>query len=84
MKNIAIYRLKPGSSPASKERELISANFNLIAAGKQKDVMLQPYDIVVIDKAKQSIGRIIADVAFNAGKTLATGFANATPYRVIY
>lgn len=84
IKNISIYRLKPGSGPGSKDRDLISANLKLISEGKQKDIMLQPYDIVVVDKAKQSIGRIIAEVAFNAGKTLATGFANAAPYRVIY
>ena len=84
IKNIAIYRLKPGAGPESQNRDLISANLKLIRDGKQKDVMLQPYDLVVIDKAKKSIGLMIAEVALNAGKTLATGFANATPYRVIY
>ena len=84
IKNIAIYRLKSGSNPASKDRELISANLNLISEGKQKDIMLQPYDIVVVDKAKKSIGRIIADVALNASKTVVSGFANAAPIKVIY
>lgn len=84
IKNIAIYRLKPGASPDSQSRELISANLQLIRTGKQTDVMLQPYDVVVVDKAKDSIGKILLDVATNAGKTLVGGFANATPYRVIY
>ncbi len=83
-KSISIYRLKSGSSPTSKERDLISANLKNIREGKQNDIMLQPYDIVVVAKAKKSIGEIIADVAFSAGKTLVGGFANATPYRVIY
>lgn len=82
--NIAIYRLKPGSSPDSQNRDLISANLKLIRVGKEKDIMLQPYDLVIVDKAKKSIGEIFLDVATNAGKTLVGGFANATPYRVIY
>ncbi|MBK8465744.1 MAG: SLBB domain-containing protein [Chloracidobacterium sp.] len=84
IKNIAIYRLKPGAGPESQNRDLISANLKLIREGKQTDVMLQPYDVVVVDKAKDSIGKILLDVATNAGKTLVGGFANATPYRVIY
>lgn len=84
IKNIAIYRLKPGAGPESQNRDLISANLKLIRQGKQKDVMLQPYDLVVVDKARKSVGEIIADVAMNAGRTLVGGFANATPYRVIY
>lgn len=84
IKNIAIYRLKPGSSPESQDRDLISANLKLIRSGKQKDIMLQPYDLIVIDKAKKPIGAIIAEVALNAGKTLVSGVANATPYRIIY
>jgi polysaccharide export outer membrane protein len=84
IKRIEIYRLKAGSGPTSKDRDLIAANIKLIREGKQKDIMLQPYDIVLVGKAKKSVGLMIAEVALNAGKTLATGFANATPYRVIY
>jgi len=82
--NIAIYRLKSGSNPASRDRELISANFKLIREGKQKDILLQPYDIVVADKAKKPIGLTIAEFALSAGKAAITAGANAIPYRVIY
>lgn len=84
IKNISIYRLKPGSSPESQDRDLISANLKLIRTGKQKDIMLQPYDLVVVEKAKKPIAAMIAEIALNAGKSVVSGFANATPYRVIY
>ena len=58
-KDIKIYRLKTNS----KDREIISANYNLIREGKQKDLMLEPYDIVEVDKAKKSIAQIFLEVA---------------------
>lgn len=84
IKNIAIYRLKPGSNPESQDRDLIAANLKLIRAGKQKDPMLQPYDLVVVEKAKKSIGVIVAEMALNAARTAAQSFPQALPYRVIY
>lgn len=50
-KDIKIYRLKADS----KDRETLSVNFDEIKKGEQKDVMLQPYDIVEVDKAKPGI-----------------------------
>ena len=54
-KEIKIYRLKENS----KDREVIAVNYDLIKKGEQKDVMLEPYDIVEVDKSKKSIGQII-------------------------
>ena len=84
IKNISIYRLKPASGPTSQERDLISANLKLIRSGKQKDIMLQPYDLVVVDKAKKPIGAIIAEMALNAAKSGTTAFTNVLPYRIVY
>ncbi|HXG86371.1 MAG TPA: SLBB domain-containing protein [Pyrinomonadaceae bacterium] len=58
-KDIKIYRLKANSQ----EREIISVNYDLIRKGEQKDVMLSPYDIVEVDKAKKSIAQTILDIA---------------------
>lgn len=79
-KDIKIYRLKSGS----KDREIISANYDLIREGKQKDIMLEPYDIVEVDKSKKSVGQIILDVVAGAGRTALGGFGNALPTRVLY
>lgn len=79
-KNIRIYRLKANS----KERDVISANYDLIKKGEQKDPMLEPYDIVEVDKARESIAQTILRIAVGAGKTLITSGANSVGYRVIY
>ncbi len=81
---INILRLKPGASAESKDRELIFANLDLIAKGKEKDIMLQPFDIVVVDKAKDPIGLAILNLALNAGKTFAYSTANVIPARIVY
>lgn len=58
-KNITIRRLKANS----KDREVISVNYDLIKKGQQKDVMLEPFDIVEIDKSKKSIPQILLEIA---------------------
>jgi polysaccharide biosynthesis/export protein len=57
-KTVKVYRRKTGSP----QPEVIAVNFDQIKKGLQKDVMLQPYDIVEVDKAKKGIGDILYDV----------------------
>jgi polysaccharide export outer membrane protein len=78
-KDIKIYRLKPNS----KDREIISVNYDMIRKGTQKDVMLEPYDIVEVDKAKKSIGQTILELVAGAGRT-AIGGMGQLPTRVLY
>jgi polysaccharide biosynthesis/export protein len=54
-KNITIRRRKSDSP----EPELIAVNYDQIKKGVQKDVLLQPFDIIVVDKAKKNIGDIL-------------------------
>lgn len=75
-KNIIIHRLKDNS----KDRELIAVNYDLIKKGKEKDVILQPEDIVVVDKDPKSIGQTILEIATGSAR----GFANVLPQRVLY
>ncbi|MEP7147345.1 MAG: SLBB domain-containing protein [Acidobacteriota bacterium] len=79
-KDIKIYRLKSNS----KDREIIKANYDLIRKGEQKDIMLEPYDIVEVDKAKKNIAQTILEIALGAGRTALGGFGNALPTRVLY
>lgn len=79
-KEIKIYRLKSNSS----DREVIAVNYDQIKKGTQKDVMLQPYDIVEVDKTKKSVMQTILDVAVGAAKTGVTGFGAGLPTRVLY
>jgi polysaccharide export outer membrane protein len=80
-KDIKIYRLK---SADSKERDVISANYDLIKSGEQKDVILEPYDIVEVDKAKDSIAQSILKIAIGAGRQAVGSLSGGVGYRVLY
>jgi polysaccharide export outer membrane protein len=79
-KDIKIYRLKANS----KDREVISVNYDLIKKGTQRDVMLEPYDIVEVDKSKKSILQTIGEIALGVGKQIPMGFGTSLPQRVLY
>jgi polysaccharide biosynthesis/export protein len=79
-KDIKIYRLKAGS----KEREIISANYDQIKKGQQKDVMLQPYDIVEVDHTTKSVAQTILEIATGAARTGITAATNGLGTRVLY
>lgn len=74
-KMIKIYRLKPNS----KDRDIISVNFDHVRQNKVKDVMLEPYDIVEVDKAKKGIGEIVLDIVTKGGQNA----LNYLPVRVL-
>jgi polysaccharide export outer membrane protein len=80
-KDIKIYRLK---SAGSKERDIISANYDLIKSGKQKDVPLEPYDIIEVDKSKDSIAQAILKIAVGAGRQAVGSLSGGVGYRVLY
>lgn len=75
-KEIIIRRLKPNS----KEREIIAVNYKAIEKGEQKDIMLEPEDIVIVDKTKKSIGQTILDIAMGSAR----GAANVLPQTILY
>ena len=79
-KDIKIYRLKANS----KDREIITANYDQIKKGAQKDIMLEPYDIVEVDKAKKSIAQTVLELVMGTARTAVGGFGNALPTRVLY
>ncbi len=69
-KNIKITRRKAGSTQA----DVIVANYADIKAGKQADVMLEPFDIVEVDKAPKSFMTYLTEFA--------TGAVNRVPIPV--
>lgn len=79
-KDIKIYRVKGEST----DREIITANYDQIKKGLQKDIMLKPYDIVEVDKTKESIASIILRTALGAAKQSISSGASNIGYRVIY
>lgn len=75
-KNIKIYRQVQGSP----NPEIISVNYDLIKKGEQNDIMLQPYDIVEVDKSKKSIGDFLLGIAMGGARA----FPTALPQRILY
>ncbi len=79
-KDIKIYRLKADS----KEREIIAVNYDLIKKGEQKDIMLEPYDIIEVDKSKKSIGQTILEIVTGAGRAGISSVTQGLSTRVLY
>lgn len=75
-KDVKIYRMKPGSS----KPEIISVNLDQIKKQKQEDVVLQPYDVVEVEKAPKRISDYIRE-SMQLGLNTVT---SALPIRVIY
>lgn len=80
VKDIKIYRLKPNS----KDREVMSVNYDAIKKGEQKDILLEPYDIVEVGKSKKNIAQIALELATGIGTNAATTFGTGLPMRVLY
>ncbi len=78
--SVKVYRLKPDKN----EREVLAADLKLIKAGKEKDIMLEPYDIIEVDKAKKSIAQIVLDIAIGAGKSGISTFGSGGVSRILY
>ena len=79
-KDIKIYRLKPDS----KDRTIVSVNLEAIKKGEQKDVMLEPYDIVEVDKTKDSFLQILLKAVTGAGITGISTIATGGASRILY
>ena len=56
-KNVKVYRRKAGSA----QPEILAVNYDQIKKGQQKDIMLQPFDIVEVDKSKKSFTDVLYD-----------------------
>jgi protein involved in polysaccharide export with SLBB domain len=80
LSDVKVFRLKSGS----KDRETISANFKLIREQKQKDILLEPNDIVAVGRAKDPLGVSILKFIVGAGKTAVSSLSTNAGYRVIY
>lgn len=79
-KDIKIYRLKANS----KDRETISVNYESIKKNQQKDVMLEPYDIIEVDKSKKSIQQIVFETITGVGRQAAASFTGGITNRILY
>jgi polysaccharide biosynthesis/export protein len=75
IKEVKIYRRKQGSP----QPDVLSVNYEAIKKGEQKDVTLQPLDIIEVGKAKKSVFEVMLDIATGAVRS----GANTLPVRVL-
>ncbi|MEO7672693.1 MAG: SLBB domain-containing protein [Pyrinomonadaceae bacterium] len=68
-KNIKIYRRKAGTP----QPEVIAANYDQIKKGRQPDILLEPFDIIEVDKAAKKFTDYLLEFA--------TGIPNRIPLR---
>jgi polysaccharide export outer membrane protein len=78
---ITIHRLKPGSVD---QHEEIIANYQMIKKGQQRDIMLQPYDVVEVGMAKDSFAVAALKMALGAGKAGVSSLGTGIGLRVLY
>ncbi|HVE60152.1 MAG TPA: polysaccharide biosynthesis/export family protein [Pyrinomonadaceae bacterium] len=67
IKDIKVYRRKQGLT----KPEVITVNYEAVKKGTQKDLMLEPFDIVEVGKSKKSVFDIMLDIATGSVRNVA-------------
>jgi len=80
VKDVKVYRLKPNS----KDRDVLTANIDLIKKGTQKDLMLEPYDIVEVNKSKKKVWEIALELVTGTLKTGINSMSGGIGTRILY
>jgi hypothetical protein len=80
VKEIKILRLKPNS----KDREEIPVNWELLSKNQGVDPVLEPYDVVVVNKPKKSIRQTIFELIVGGGRTIFQGVTSGVGTKVLY
>ena len=78
---VTVYRLKPGSLD---EPQQIVVNFDQVRKGLQKDVLLQPYDVVEVGMAKDSFAKATLKALIGAGRNSMSSFGQGFALRILY
>lgn len=66
-KEVKVYRRKQGSA----QPEVFMVNYQAIKKGTEKDMMLEPYDIVEVGKSKKSVFDIMLEIATGSVRNVA-------------
>lgn len=80
VKEIKILRQKPNS----KDYQEIAVNWELLSKNQGADPLLEPYDIVMVNKPKKSIAQTIMELAIGAGRAGIQTLSSGLPTRVLY
>lgn len=80
VKEVKILRLKPNS----KDREEIAVNWELLAKNQGVDPLLEPYDIVMVNKPKKSVSQTIMELVIGGGRTIFQGVTSGAGTKILY
>lgn len=80
VKEVKILRLKANS----KDREEIPVNWELLAKNQGVDPLLEPYDVVIVNKPKKSISQTIMELVIGGGKTIFQGVTGSAGTKILY
>lgn len=67
IKDIKVYRRKQGLT----KPEVITVNYEAVKKGTQKDLMLEPFDIVEVGKSKKSVFDVMLEIATGSVRNVA-------------
>jgi polysaccharide biosynthesis/export protein len=67
IKEIKVYRRKQGSS----QPEVLIVNYDAVKKGTQKDLMLEPFDIIEVGKSKKSVFDVMLEIATGSVRNVA-------------
>ena len=67
IKEIKVYRRKQGSS----QPEVLIVNYDAVKKGTEKDLMLEPFDIIEVGKSKKSVFDVMLEIATGSVRNVA-------------
>lgn len=80
VKEVKVLRQKPNS----KDYEEISVNWELLSKNQGQDPVLEPYDVVIVNKPKKSVAQTIMEIVVGAGKAGIQTIGTGLPSKVLY
>jgi polysaccharide biosynthesis/export protein len=80
VKEVKVLRQKPNS----KDYEEILVNWDLLSKNQGQDPVLEPYDVVIVNKPKKSVKQTILELVIGVGRTAVQTVGTGVPQRILY
>lgn len=80
VKEVKVLRQKSNS----KDYEEILVNWELLSKNQGIDPVLQPYDIVMVNKPKKSVAQTVMELVIGGGRTIFQGVTSGVGTKVLY
>jgi protein involved in polysaccharide export with SLBB domain len=88
LKEVRIYSLKSEvkdvTSVSEKDRDLKIVDYEAIVKTQKGDVLLKPYDIVVVDERKKPFAEVFRELAIGGARTIFQGVTSGVGPKILY